>query len=85
MDDKALIPALRSGWTAAAGLDVYNEEPHINPEYRTLPNVFLLPHLGTATIETRIRIGMRALDNLDASLAGKPPEDFLTPADVSSY
>lgn len=84
VDDNALIRALRSGRIAAAGLDVYEGEPHINPEYRTLPNVFLLPHLGTATIETRIRIGMRALDNLDAALAGRTPEDLLTPADVTA-
>ncbi|MGH9739131.1 MAG: 2-hydroxyacid dehydrogenase [Candidatus Acidiferrales bacterium] len=84
VDDDALIRALRSGRIAAAGLDVYNGEPHINPEYRNLPNVFLLPHLGTATIETRTRIGMRALDNLDAALAGKTPEDLLTSTAVSS-
>jgi lactate dehydrogenase-like 2-hydroxyacid dehydrogenase len=53
VDDDALIPALRSGRIAAAGLDVYNGEPHMRPEYRALPNVFVLPHLGTATIETR--------------------------------
>jgi lactate dehydrogenase-like 2-hydroxyacid dehydrogenase len=84
VDDNALIGALRSGRIAAAGLDVYEGEPHINPEYRTLPNVFLLPHLGTATIETRIRIGMRALDNVDAALAGKVPQDLLTPINATS-
>ena len=85
VDDNALIQALHSGRIAAAGLDVYEGEPHINPEYRTLPNVFLLPHLGTATIETRIRMGMRALDDLDAALAGKTPQDLLTPAGVTSH
>jgi lactate dehydrogenase-like 2-hydroxyacid dehydrogenase len=85
VDDNALIGALRSGRIAAAGLDVYQGEPHINPEYRTLPNVFLLPHLGTATIETRVQMGMRALDNLDAALAGKTPEDLLTAADGTSH
>lgn len=83
VDDDALIRALRSGRIAAAGLDVYNGEPHINPGYLDLPNVFLLPHLGTATIETRTRIGMRALDNLDAALAGRRPEDLVTPAHAS--
>jgi excisionase family DNA binding protein len=68
VDDDALIPALRSGRIAAAGLDVYNGEPHMRPEYRALPNVFLLPHLGTATIETRTLMGMRSLDNVDAAL-----------------
>lgn len=83
VNDDALIGALRSGRVAAAGLDVYEGEPEINPGYRTLPNVFLLPHMGTATIETRLSIGMRALDNLDAALAGKIPEDLLTPANVT--
>lgn len=85
VDDHALIGALRSGRIAAAGLDVYEGEPHINPEYRTLPNVFLLPHMGTATIETRIQIGMRALDDLDAALAGKTPQDLLIPTDGTSH
>jgi len=76
VDDEALIAALRSGHIAAAGLDVYEGEPHIHPAYRTLPNTFLLPHLGTATIETRTKMGMIALDNLDAHFAGRP---LLTP------
>jgi len=84
VDDDALIPALRSGRIAAAGLDVYNGEPHMRPEYRALPNVFLLPHLGTATIETRTLMGMRGLDNVDAALAGKTPRDLLTAAPASS-
>lgn len=76
VDDEALIAALRSGHIAAAGLDVYEGEPHIHPGYRTLPNTFLLPHLGSATIETRTKVGMIALDNLDAHFAGRP---LLTP------
>jgi len=67
-----------------AGLDVFNAEPEIRPEYRKLPNVFHLPHLGTATSETRTRMAMHALDNLDAVLAGKTPEDLLTVAVPSS-
>ena len=73
VDDDALIAALRSGHIAAAGLDVYDGEPRVRPEYRTLPNTFLLPHLGSATLETRTRMGMVALDNLDAVFAGKAP------------
>ena len=76
VDDEALIAALRTGRVAAAGLDVYEGEPHVNAGYRTLPNTFLLPHLGTATIETRTRMGMVALDNLDAHFAHRP---LLTP------
>jgi lactate dehydrogenase-like 2-hydroxyacid dehydrogenase len=83
VDDGALIHALRSGRIAAAGLDVYNGEPQIRPEYRTLPNVFLLPHMGTATTETRTGMGMRGLDNVDAVLAGKTPRDLLAASAVS--
>jgi len=75
VDDEALIAALRSGRVFAAGLDVYEGEPVVHPGYRTLPNVFLLPHLGTATLETREAMGFRALDNLDAVLAGREPPD----------
>lgn len=73
VDDDALIAALGSGQIAAAGLDVFTGEPAIDPRYRSLPNVFPLPHLGSATIETRTAMGMRALDNLIAVLAGKSP------------
>jgi lactate dehydrogenase-like 2-hydroxyacid dehydrogenase len=75
MDDDALIAALSSGKLAAAGLDVYNNEPNIHPGYRELANVFLMPHIGSATKETRIAMGFRALDNLDAIFAGKAPKD----------
>lgn len=66
VEDAALIAALASGRVAAAGLDVFEGEPALNPGYRDLPNTFLLPHLGSATVETRNAMGFRALDNLDA-------------------
>jgi lactate dehydrogenase-like 2-hydroxyacid dehydrogenase len=75
VDDDALIEALKSGKLAAAGLDVFNNEPDINAEYRKLDNVFLLPHIGSATRETRDAMGFRALDNLDAIFAGNEPGD----------
>ena len=75
VDDDALIAALKSGKLTAAGLDVYNDEPNIHPEYRRLPNVFLMPHIGSATKETRDAMGFRALDNLDAVFAGREPRD----------
>ncbi|UCH23530.1 MAG: D-glycerate dehydrogenase [Deltaproteobacteria bacterium] len=75
IDDDALIAALKSGKLTAAGLDVYNGEPNINPEYRQLSNVFLMPHIGSATKETRDAMGFRALDNLDAIFAGREPRD----------
>lgn len=77
VEDEALIEALKSGRVAAAGLDVYDNEPEIHPGYRELPNVFLLPHLGSATIETREAMGMMALDNIDAVLQGKPAPNAL--------
>lgn len=78
IDDDALIAALTSSKLAAAGLDVFRNEPRIDPRYRDLDNVFLLPHLGSATRDTRIAMGMRAVDNLDAFFAGRKPGDLLT-------
>jgi len=75
VDDDALIAALKSGKLAGAGLDVFNNEPDIHPGYRELPNVFLMPHIGSATKETRDGMGFRALDNLDAIFAGREPRD----------
>jgi lactate dehydrogenase-like 2-hydroxyacid dehydrogenase len=70
--DDDLIAALKSGRVAAAGLDVYEGEPKLNPEYVSLKNTFLLPHIGSATIETRTAMGMLVLDNVDAVLTGRP-------------
>ena len=70
--DDDLIAALKSGRVAAAGLDVFEGEPKLNPEYVSLENTFLLPHIGSATIETRTAMGMLALDNVDAVLKGRP-------------
>jgi lactate dehydrogenase-like 2-hydroxyacid dehydrogenase len=70
--DGNLIEALKSGRVAAAGLDVYEGEPKLNPGYVELRNTFLLPHIGTATIESRTAMGMVALDNIDAVLLGTP-------------
>ncbi len=76
IDDEALIEALNSGAIAAAGLDVYNGEPDaIHPGYRQLDNVFLLPHIGSATEETRDAMGYRAIDNLVAIFDGNEPGD----------
>ncbi len=76
VDDDALVEALKSGSIAAAGLDVYNGEPDaIHPGYRQLDNVFLLPHIGSATEETRNAMGYRAIDNLIAIFDGIEPGD----------
>ncbi|MEL7172761.1 MAG: D-glycerate dehydrogenase [Pseudomonadota bacterium] len=75
VDEDALAEALRSGQLFAAGLDVFRTEPGGNPALSTLPNVFLLPHIGSATAETRDAMGFRALDNLDAYFVGEEPAD----------
>ncbi len=71
--DEDLIAALKSGRVAAAGLDVFRGEPRIHEGYYDLPNAFLLPHLGSATIEARNEMGFAALDNIDAVLSGREP------------
>ncbi|MXP63356.1 D-glycerate dehydrogenase [Roseomonas sp. M0104] len=68
VDDAALCAALASGHLRAAGLDVFAGEPNIYEGYHTTPNLVLLPHLGSATVETRDAMGFRCLDNLDAVL-----------------
>ena len=75
VDDVALIAALRSGKVAAAGLDVYNDEPKVHPDYLTLENVVLLPHLGSATAETRDAMGRVVLSGIGVLLAGDSPEN----------
>ena len=72
VDDDALIDALRSGKVAAAGLDVFAGEPNLDPRYRELDNTFLLPHIGSASHETRDAMGACCLDNLDAFFSGRP-------------
>ena len=72
VDDEALIAALTSGYIAAAGLDVFDGEPNVNPGYLALRNTFLLPHFGSATLETRTQMGMLCLDNIEAVLSGRP-------------
>jgi lactate dehydrogenase-like 2-hydroxyacid dehydrogenase len=70
--DDDLIAALKTGQVAAAGLDVFEGEPKLNPGYAELKTTFLLPHIGSATVESRTLMGMVALDNIDAVLNGKP-------------
>ncbi len=75
VDEAALADALTSGALAAAGLDVYEQEPKIHPALRQLENVVLLPHLGSATEATRSAMGHRMLDNVAAFFAGREPRD----------
>ena len=71
VDESAVIEALEQGRLAGAGLDVYPEEPRINPRLLALPNVVLLPHIGSATHEARVKMGMMVLENITAVLAGR--------------
>jgi glyoxylate reductase len=76
VDEAALMDVLRDGPLAGAGLDVYEREPEITPGLLDLPNVVLLPHVGSATRGTRTRMAMLAARNVHAVLSGAPP---LTP------
>jgi lactate dehydrogenase-like 2-hydroxyacid dehydrogenase len=73
VDQAALVTAVREGTIAGAGLDVYENEPDVPRELRELENVVLLPHLGSATLETRTAMGQLVLDNLEAFLDGREP------------
>ncbi|HEY9280270.1 MAG TPA: D-glycerate dehydrogenase [Eoetvoesiella sp.] len=79
VDDDALIDALATGRVFAAGLDVFANEPNIDPRYRELDNVFLSPHIGSATQETRDAMGWLLVDGLDALYQGRTPSNLLVP------
>jgi lactate dehydrogenase-like 2-hydroxyacid dehydrogenase len=75
VDEDALIDALKSGQLFAAGLDVFRREPDFDTRLAELPNVFLTPHMASATLETRDAMGFKALDNVAAVFAGRAPLD----------
>jgi lactate dehydrogenase-like 2-hydroxyacid dehydrogenase len=77
VDDEAMIEVLKNGKVFAYGLDVYNGEPKIHPEYLKLKNIFLLPHLGSATKRTRWDMAYRATKNLDDFFKKKKPQDLI--------
>lgn len=77
VDEDALVAALKSSHIAAAGLDCFKVEPGGNPAFAAHDNIFMLPHIGSATRQTRDAMGFRALDNLDAFFAGQTPRDLL--------
>ena len=79
IDEAALVDALRDGQIAGAGLDVYENEPDVHPGLLELDNVVLLPHLGSATIETRTAMGVLAAENAVAVLRGEPPKTPVNP------
>ena len=77
VDEAALVTALENGEIAGAGLDVFEKEPAVNAALLQMENVVLLPHLGSATEETRIAMGMRVVENIEAFFAGDTPRDKL--------
>ncbi|MDA1023018.1 MAG: D-glycerate dehydrogenase [Proteobacteria bacterium] len=77
IDPDALIAALKAGTIAGAGLDVFEGEPKVPEALIAMENVVLLPHLGSASLETRVAMGMRVVDNLTAFFDGKEPQDKL--------
>jgi lactate dehydrogenase-like 2-hydroxyacid dehydrogenase len=77
VDDEALIGALTSKRVFAAGLDVFNGEPRIDPRYLDLPNVFILPHIGSSTVEARRRMGMILIEGINAWRRGEQPTNRL--------
>jgi glyoxylate reductase len=79
VDEAALARALRDGEIGAAGLDVFEREPEVHPDLLGLDNVTVVPHLGTATLETRVAMGMTAAANLLAALEGGRPPNLLNP------
>jgi lactate dehydrogenase-like 2-hydroxyacid dehydrogenase len=77
IDEAALVEALEAGEIAGAGLDVFEKEPEVTPALLKMENVVLLPHLGSATQETRKAMGMRVVDNIEAFFNGETPRDRL--------
>ena len=73
VDEKALVQALQEGKIAGAGLDVYEREPEVEPELLQMKNVVLVPHIASASRETRLRMATMAAENLVAGLTGKRP------------
>ncbi|MFB3884348.1 MAG: 2-hydroxyacid dehydrogenase [Thermodesulfobacteriota bacterium] len=79
VDEKALVQALKEGRIAGAGLDVYENEPKVEPELIGMKNVVLAPHIASASYETRLKMTMMAAENLVAGLTGKRPPNLVNP------
>ena len=80
IDEAALVKGLVAGEIAGAGLDVYEHEPTLHPKLPTLPNVVLLPHLGSATIESRVDMGEKVIVNIKTFMDGHKPPDRVLPS-----
>jgi glyoxylate reductase len=79
IDEDALVQALRGGQIFAAGLDVFEKEPDVHPGLLELENAVIVPHLGSATVDTRNAMGMLAAENLIAALEGRRPPTLINP------
>jgi glyoxylate reductase len=79
VDESALADALESGEIFAAGLDVFEHEPEVEPRLLEMENVVVIPHLGSATVDTRHAMGMLAVENVFAALDGERPPSLLNP------
>jgi lactate dehydrogenase-like 2-hydroxyacid dehydrogenase len=79
VDEDALVQTLKAHRIAGAGLDVFEHEPHLHPELAKLDNVVLLPHVGSATAETRLAMALLAAENLIAALEGRRPPNAVNP------
>ena len=80
IDEAALAEALKTGKLAGAGLDVFEREPAVNPDLIGLPNVILLPHMGSATVEGRNEMGEKVIINIKTFADGHRPPDRVIPA-----
>lgn len=83
VDEKALVKALREGWIAAAGLDVYEKEPKPAPGLTKLKNVIVAPHIASASLDTRLKMSMMAAENCVAGLTGNRPPNLVNPEVLS--
>jgi len=79
VDEEALVQALKARKIAGAGLDVFEHEPHVHPDLMRLDNVVLMPHVGSATAETRLKMALLAAENLLAALEGRRPPNLVNP------
>lgn len=85
VDEAALVKALAEHWIAGAGLDVFEREPQVHPGLLVCPHAVLAPHIGSATVETRLKITMMAAENAVAAMAGRRPPNLLNPSAWDSW
>jgi glyoxylate reductase len=85
VDEKAFVEALKSREIGGAGVDVYENEPRLEPGLIELDNVVLLPHIGSATVETRTKMATMAAENLIAGLKGEKPPNLVNPEVISKH